>query len=695
MSQYKINESIIIRYLASSLEEGLTDLTLTPTNPNGADETPIVLSEIGDGLYETTFTPDVLGWWWVRISSASKPLNVFSKNYFVGESDEYGAIVEDYYPSNLSILNRGDNAPLRVDEAGSLITRSAVLTDEGSFYEPFSGIVLGDGWIPITGSGASISVANSRCSIVSGNTNNASTYISKLIDYCPITITSIFSISQRILNQDLYFGLSSSATPNAAQRVRFHFFGTDNTKVALESQSSFDTGGDEGANIQVLLPYGMNTSENLTYRIVHNGKQVEFYVGRNTDNLVLMGVHNNNIPDLYISLYARFRVTNGTSVASSTDFLIHSAQINNYNIISIEGTVEGNVNVKQKVTISGSNNSTSNLNSGASFTGIGESTLGVNSIQINFIADQNCTVQLEQSINNVNWDIIDNWTCLANIGQGRTFQAIASYFRVIVTNNGGSTTTYLRLQSSLCPIVECLPRTLSQSGNLKVELAPRTASIMLNLIYDVINSTPINANEWQDSVVYTIPSGYDFSPSLFFSTSTQALDEARVVSALTFGNYNSATNTFTDSTSVVLPDFYAKMYVYVTTLIGAVGDDVITITYTNQAGTIGKTATVTIKKNSVVGTRLEVTLAAGDFGIIDITNVTHTRTGQAGAFDIYVNKEINYLLLTTANIEYEQKADSGTIFIPPATSIKLQYRSTNAGAKSRLLSLSGVLNPRG
>jgi len=693
--QYKIDEAIRIRYLASSLEEGLTDLTLTPTNPSGTDETPIVLTEIGDGLYETTFTPDVLGWWWVRISSVSKPLNIYSKNYFVGETDEYGAIVEDYYPENIPILNIGDNAPLRVDKAGSLITRSAILTDEGSFYEPFSGIALGDGWIPITGSEASISVVNSQCNIVSGNTNNASTYISKLIDYCPITITSIFSISQRILNQDLYFGLSSSATPNAAQRVRFHFFGTDNTKVALESQSSYDTGGDEGTNIQVLLPYGMKTSENLTYRIVHNGKQVEFYVGRNTSNLVLMGVHNNNIPNLYIPLYARFRVTNGTSVASSTNFLIHSAQVNNYNIISIEGTVEGNVNVKQKVTISGSNNSTSNLNSGASFTGIGESTLGVNSIQINFIADQNCTVELEQSTDNVNWDIIDNWTCLANIGQGRTFQAISSYFRVIVTNNGGNTTTYLRLQSSLCPIVECLPRTLSQSGNLKVELAPRTATVTIQLLYDINNSTPIATNEWQDAVIYTIPSGYDFCPGLFFANSTQALDLARVVSCISLGIYNTATNTFTDGSSTSLPDFYSRMYVYVTTLIGAVGDDVITITYTNQAGTLGKSATVTIPKNSPVGTRLEVTLAAGDYGFINVTNVTHTRTGQAGAFDINANKELNYMQMTTANIQYEQTVDSGTLYFSPGTIIKLQYQSTNAGAKSRKISLLALLNPRG
>jgi hypothetical protein len=93
--QYKINIPIRIRYLAINLETGLTDLTLTPTNPSGVDQTPITLTEIGDGLYETTFTPNALGWWWARISSVSKPTNVYSKNYYVGTTDNPYPTQED------------------------------------------------------------------------------------------------------------------------------------------------------------------------------------------------------------------------------------------------------------------------------------------------------------------------------------------------------------------------------------------------------------------------------------------------------------------------------------------------------------------------------------------------------------------------------------------------------------------------
>src|SRR3989304_2905559 len=82
--QYKINQLIIVRYLAIDNETGLTDLTLTPTNPSGVDQTPIVFTEIGDGLYTVNFTPDAIGWWLVRVSSLTKPKNIYSKSYFVG-----------------------------------------------------------------------------------------------------------------------------------------------------------------------------------------------------------------------------------------------------------------------------------------------------------------------------------------------------------------------------------------------------------------------------------------------------------------------------------------------------------------------------------------------------------------------------------------------------------------------------------
>ena len=66
------------------------------------------------------------------------------------------------------------------------------------------------------------------------------------------------------------------------------------------------------------------------------------------------------------------------------------------------------------------------------------------------------------------WDIRDPFNYYANNNFGVTVQAVSSHFRVRVYNTGAATTKYFRLQTALCPIVEALPRTLSEEGNLKV-----------------------------------------------------------------------------------------------------------------------------------------------------------------------------------------------------------------------------------
>ena len=93
--QYKILVPIKIRYLTIDKEEGVSDLTLTPTNPSGADQTPIVFSEMGDGLYTANFTPNAVGWWLVKVSSLTKPKNIYSKSYYVGTSDNPYPAQED------------------------------------------------------------------------------------------------------------------------------------------------------------------------------------------------------------------------------------------------------------------------------------------------------------------------------------------------------------------------------------------------------------------------------------------------------------------------------------------------------------------------------------------------------------------------------------------------------------------------
>jgi len=124
----------------------------------------------------------------------------------------------------------------------------------------------------------------------------------------------------------------------------------------------------------------------------------------------------------------------------------------------------------QNVVISPGNSSTANLNAGATFTGTKQTTLGIVGIQVNLKTDQNCTIYVDQAMDEVpNWDIVDAFVYYASKGGlGFTVQATGANVRIRVTNNGSVATTYFRLALALCPIVEALPRALSEEGNLKV-----------------------------------------------------------------------------------------------------------------------------------------------------------------------------------------------------------------------------------
>lgn len=127
--------------------------------------------------------------------------------------------------------------------------------------------------------------------------------------------------------------------------------------------------------------------------------------------------------------------------------------------------------ITQNVISDPNNSSTADIVKNATYEGTGSSTLSVAGIQVTFKADQNCTIYVEQSSDNSNWDISDvyNYKYTQN-GFGTTVQAVSNYYRVRVTNVGYADTTYVRLATALCPIVEALPRSLDSYGNLKTSV---------------------------------------------------------------------------------------------------------------------------------------------------------------------------------------------------------------------------------
>jgi hypothetical protein len=131
--------------------------------------------------------------------------------------------------------------------------------------------------------------------------------------------------------------------------------------------------------------------------------------------------------------------------------------------------------LQQNVTVSAGNTSLTGTtlnakgSAGDTFTGTSQSTLGVAGLQVNLKCDNNCLVWVDQSMDGLNWDISDELTFYASEGgQSWTVQATAAYMRVQVQNQELDATTIFRLQTALCPIVEAVPRSLSEEGNFKV-----------------------------------------------------------------------------------------------------------------------------------------------------------------------------------------------------------------------------------
>jgi len=376
-----------------------------------------------------------------------------------------------WYPLYLDDIALDELASLRVDKAGNLITRGTVLTDEGSLYEPFAGVTLSTDWTKSEGTGTNVAVANSVCTLTAGTTSGSKVSIDRQLDFTPLVCTYVLTVSQRVANQNLFIGYGDTALPEDADTMfaRIHFYGTDASLISCETQSSTDTGGSEGVNTQIILPQGLLTSQKLIYQINNDGKKVRFYVGLTLDSLSLVATNSVQIPDPYTVMYNGARIHNSGVPTSSTTFNIDTIEISNINIVDISGEIRGKVSVEQNVVASVVNSSTTNLNAGATFTGSEEKTLGVAGIQVSLKTDQNCTIYVDQSPDGTNWDLHDTYKYYASLNNfGITVQAVNSYYRVRVTNDGIISTTYFRLQSALCPIVESLPRSLDSNGHLKV-----------------------------------------------------------------------------------------------------------------------------------------------------------------------------------------------------------------------------------
>jgi len=127
----------------------------------------------------------------------------------------------------------------------------------------------------------------------------------------------------------------------------------------------------------------------------------------------------------------------------------------------------------QNILTSSGNTTTTNLTAGTTFTGVAEEAFGISGIQVFHSADQDCIIYVDQSVDNTFADttqtIIDSFECLANLPCTRTYTSVAPYFRLRITNTGSSATTKILSAAGMTPIINPLPRSLTEDGRLVCE----------------------------------------------------------------------------------------------------------------------------------------------------------------------------------------------------------------------------------
>jgi len=224
---------------------------------------------------------------------------------------------------------------------------------------------------PVTGAGATISVASGALTIASGTTNNSTSYIYQNVTTSNCQLQASLSISQRLAVQDSYFGYEFSTLATIKQFSRFRFSGTNNTQVITETGYNPTTApsANEMETNTVTIPNAGTTATAHTYRVEHSDQKVIFTI----DNIVV-ATHTKRIPHVLTmgnNLYqGALKIVNGTGASNTNivcDYVINKcfdrldvfqstpAGIENAQITQIaDGTNQANV-LKSDNTSAGKN----------------------------------------------------------------------------------------------------------------------------------------------------------------------------------------------------------------------------------------------------------------------------------------------------------------------------------------------------
>lgn len=186
---------------------------------------------------------------------------------------------------------------------------------------------------PVTGAGATITVATGRCTIAAGTTATSISEVERDVDWLPLIKQSGVSVSQRIANQTTYIGFYDELHPTTPYWFAwFALDGTVNTTVKCQSGRN-PTGAPSASETEetvVTLPNGGTSATSRRYRTEMLDDRVNFLVDG-----VVVAIHYRAMPGPGDLLTSTVRVVNGTTPASNTNVVIDFDTVKNHNKLEV------------------------------------------------------------------------------------------------------------------------------------------------------------------------------------------------------------------------------------------------------------------------------------------------------------------------------------------------------------------------
>lgn len=215
--------------------------------------------------------------------------------------------------------------------------------------------------------------------------------------------------------------------------------------------------------------------------------------------------------------------------------------------------------------------------------------------------------------------------------------------------------------------------------------------ILIGLNFESASRANTRANTWERALTWNVPTGYSWEPVWFLSMNNNTIAQSKFTREIDFGTFNTSTGVFTDGDALTSPLFFTELDAFMTADITG-GSTTVTVTYVNQDGTGGRSATATLTTASDIGQYWSFTLQSGDIGIQNVTAVSCT-PARTGAFTLIGSQELAYYDTEAAWKVNEKSWSAGSVVIPSGIGgrVVFKYLSDSTSAVLRYMKALGGL----